>query len=69
MLPVMDGVDNHICIEQNVKTSLLKNIFVEINNSNIPSVARLAHLPPPLLVLRLAGLPPLRPHHHLRPPP
>ena len=43
--------------------------FVGTNHSNIPSVAWLAHLPPPLLVLRLAGLPPIRPHHHLCPPP
>ena len=33
------------------------------------SVARLAHLPPTLLVLRLAGLPPLCPPRNLRPPP
>ena len=48
----------------------LENTLVGTNNLNIPpSVARLANLPPTLLVLRLACLPPLRPHSHLRPPP
>ena len=48
----------------------LENTFVGTNNFDIPpSVARLANLPPTLLVLRLACLPPLRPPCHLRPPP
>ena len=47
----------------------LEKIFCRNKKFNIPPVARLAHLSPTLLVLCLAGLPPLRPHRHLRPPP
>ena len=40
----------------------VENTFFGTNDFNIPPVAWLAILPPTLLVLRLAGLPPLRPH-------